>query len=141
MGAWAGFLRTHSALIQRLDAELRAEHGLALTSYDVLTQLAAAPDRRLRMSELAEAVLLTRSGLTRLVDRLERQGLVERRACPSDARSTFAALTDSGLERLLSARATHLEGVRRLFLDRLSTPEAEGLAALWPRLVQGAPQP
>ena len=83
------------------------------------------------MSELAEAVLLTRSGLTRLVDRLERRGLVERRRCPSDARGFFAALTGEGLRRLQEARPTHLAGVRRLFLDRLEPEELERLAAVW----------
>ncbi len=88
----------------------------------------------LRMSELAEAVLLTRSGLTRLVDRLERRGLVERRKCPSDARGFLAVLTDEGLRRFEEARPTHLAGVRRLFLDLLEPEELERLAAIWDRV-------
>ena len=88
----------------------------------------------LRMSQLAEAVLLTRSGLTRLVDRLERRGLVERRKCPSDARGFLAVLTEEGLRRLEEARPTHLAGVRRLFLDLLEPDELERLAAIWERI-------
>jgi DNA-binding MarR family transcriptional regulator len=104
----------------------------------VLVQLASAPDHMLRMSELAEAVLLTRSGLTRLVDRLERRGLVERRKCRSDARGFFAVLTDDGLRRLEEVLPTHLAGVRRLFLDRLEPDELERLAATWKRVVPAA---
>ena len=85
LAAWRGFLQTHARLTRRLDEELRAAHDLPLTSYDVLVQLEGAPGREMRMSELADAVLLSRSGLTRLVDRLERQGLIERRECPDDA--------------------------------------------------------
>src|ERR1700712_11330 len=100
MGAWRGFLRAHARIIRRLEAELEAEQSVSVASYDVLVQLAEAPGHALRMSELADSVLLSRSGLTRLVDRLEREGLVERRACPDDARGTLAALTPGGMERL-----------------------------------------
>src|SRR5687767_3327298 len=92
--AWRTFLRAHAQVTRRLEADLVAEHDLSLPTYDVLVQLSEAPDRRLRMTELAERVLLSRSGLTRLVDRLEREGLVHRQACPSDARGTHAVLTD-----------------------------------------------
>ena len=134
LAAWGGLLRTHARLIRELDAELQASHDLGLVDYDVLIHLARAPDRMLRMSELAEAVVLTRSGLTRLVDRLERRGLVERRRCPRDARGFLAALTDEGLRRFQEARPAHVEGVRRLFLDRLVPDELEQLAAIWERL-------
>jgi DNA-binding MarR family transcriptional regulator len=107
----------------------------------VLVQLANAPDRMLRMSELAKAVLLTRSGLTRLVDRLERRGLVERRSCPSDARGFHAVLTAEGLRRLKEARPTHLAGVRRLFLDLLEPEELRSLAAIWERVEAAAAAP
>jgi len=134
LAAWRGFLQTHARLVRELDDELRAEHGMPLTSYDVLVQLEAAPERAMRMSELADAVLLSRSGLTRLVDRLEREGLLERRECPDDARGSLAALTDAGAKRLADARPTHLAGVRRLFLEPLDEPERRGLAAAWERL-------
>jgi DNA-binding MarR family transcriptional regulator len=117
-------------------------HDLSLADYDVLVQLGLAPDRMLRMSDLAEAVLLTRSGLTRLVDRLEARGLVERRKCPSDARGLLAVLTDEGLRAWEEARPTHLEGVRRLFLDKLEPEELERLGAVWERVEGrgGAPE-
>src|SRR6266436_1240643 len=115
--AWVGLLQTHRRLVHELDSELEQAHGLTLAEYEVLLHLAQAPDQRLRMSELAQAVLLTRSGLTRLVDRLERRGLVERARCPSDLRGLHAVLTEEGLECLREAAPTHLAGVRRLFLD------------------------
>jgi len=134
LGTWAGFLRTHARLVRELDDELRSRHELPLTSYDVLVQLESAPERSMRMSELAQAVLLSRSGLTRLVDRLERQGLLERSECPDDARGSFAVLTGKGLALLGEARGTHLAGVRRLFLERLEPDEAELLRTVWDRL-------
>src|SRR3712207_5645930 len=99
MGAWGGFLRTHATLVRELDEELTREHGLPLSSYDVLVQLETAPDRRLRLSQLADAVLLSRSGLSRLVQRLVDQGLLERIECAEDARGAFAAITEAGSAR------------------------------------------
>ena len=96
LAAWRGFLRVHSALTKQLDAELEAAHGLSLSSYEVLLFLADSPEGRVRMSELADSVLLSRSGLTRLVDRLERDGLVRRESCPSDLRGFNAVITDEG---------------------------------------------
>ena len=110
---WRTFLRAHATVTRRLEAELVAEQGLPLASYDVLVQLSEAPDRSLRMTELADRVLLSRSGLTRLADRLERDGLLRREACPSDARGTLAVLTDAGLQRLEQAWPTHRAGRRR----------------------------
>jgi DNA-binding MarR family transcriptional regulator len=138
LAAWRGFLRVHAALTKQLDAELAAVHGLPLRSYEVLLHLADAPEGRMRMSELAETVLLSRSGLTRLVDRLEREGLVCRESCPSDARGSNAIVTGAGRERLRTARATHLEGVRERFLDRFSAAEQRALAGYWERLAPGA---
>jgi DNA-binding MarR family transcriptional regulator len=138
LGAWRGMLRVHSALVKALDAELLASHGLPLTSYEVLINLQAAPDRRRRMAELAEGVLLSRSGTTRLVDRLERDGLLERDACDSDGRGCFAVLTDRGEELLSRARATHLEGVRERFLRHFAPSELGQMAAWWDRVMPGA---
>jgi DNA-binding MarR family transcriptional regulator len=138
LGAWRGLLRVHSALVKALDAELLAEHDLPLTSYEVLINLQAAPDRRRRMAELADGVLLSRSGMTRLVDRLERDGLLERDACVSDGRGTFAVLTDKGEELLQRARRTHLDGVRERFLRHFSPDELEQFGHLWNRVLPGA---
>jgi DNA-binding MarR family transcriptional regulator len=138
LGAWRGFLRVHSALVKALDAELLAEHRLPLNSYEVLINLQAAPGRRRRMAELADSVLLSRSGMTRLVDRLERDGLLERDTCTSDGRGCFAVLTDKGEEMLLRARATHLDGVRERFLRHFSPDELEELGTHWERVLPGA---
>jgi DNA-binding MarR family transcriptional regulator len=100
----------------------------------VLIQLARATDNALRMSDLADAIVLSRSGLTRLVDRLVAEGYVERRRCPSDARGALATLTPAGFERVRDAAGTHLQSVRRLFLDRFSGPELEALGSYWERL-------
>jgi DNA-binding MarR family transcriptional regulator len=127
-------LRAHSSLTRELDAELRERHGLPLSSYEVLLRLATSPDGAMRMAELADGVLLSRSGLTRLVDRLERAGLVERRECEEDARGLLAVVTDSGRELFERARPTHLAGVRRLYLDRFSEAEQRALGELFERL-------
>jgi DNA-binding MarR family transcriptional regulator len=134
LDAWRGFLRTHAALSRELDAELSHAHDLPLGSYEVLLFLADTPGGKMRMAELADSVLLSRSGLTRMVDRMERQGLVRREPCPGDARGLNAVITDAGRERFAAARRTHLEGVRRRFLDRLSDGEKRDLASLWARL-------
>lgn len=132
--AWRGFLQAHARLVRELDEELRAVHGLPLSSYDVLTTLESAPERRLRMRELADAIVLSRSGLTRLVDRLERDGLVEREECEEDARGAFAALTGAGLAALHEARPTHQAGVRRRFLAELAPGQLKDLGDLWARI-------
>jgi DNA-binding MarR family transcriptional regulator len=128
----------HSAFIRQLDADLVAAEGLPLRSYEVLLLLEDASQRRLRMSDLSRSVLLSPSGVTRLVDRLEREGLVERERCPEDGRGYNAVLTDAGAARLQRARARHLAGVRRLFLGRLDDDDLLRLAAYWDRLVPGA---
>src|SRR4051794_19257333 len=115
MHAWRSFLTAHARVLRSLEAELVAEQGLSLVSYDVLVQLAEAPGRRLRMAELADRVLLSRSGVTRLVDRLERAGLVARQRVMADGRGVIAELTECGLERLRTASGTHLAGVVRHF--------------------------
>jgi DNA-binding MarR family transcriptional regulator len=132
---WRTFLRSHATVTRRLEAELVAEHDLPLASYDVLVQLSEAPERRLRMTELADRVLLSRSGLTRLADRLERDGLLTRVACPSDARGTLAVLTDDGLARLEQAWPSHRRSVERHVTGRYTAEEIKQLGALLGKLV------
>jgi len=138
LGAWRGLLRVHTALVRELDAELDAAHGLPLTSYDVLIYLRSAPGKRLRMAELADSVLLSRSGVTRLVDRLVREGLIVRDTCESDGRGSFAVLTEKGEELLARARPTHLAGVRERFLSHFGEDELETLRRFWERVLPGA---
>lgn len=125
--AWRCFLEAHAGVVEVLERELREQEDLPLAWYDVLVHLSEAEDRALRMQELAEAVLLSRSGLTRLIDRMEGDGLVERRACPTDRRGTLARLTDLGLERLRRTAPTHARGVQRHFVDHLTDDEVEVL--------------
>jgi DNA-binding MarR family transcriptional regulator len=136
--AWRGLLRVHATLSKALDAQLEAAHGLPLTSYEVLKYLADAEGQKMRMCDLASSVILSRSGLTRLVDRLEREGLLTRESCVSDARGAFAKLTPAGSEKLTAARATHLAGVRSLFLEHLTEDELEALGAVWARVLPRA---
>jgi DNA-binding MarR family transcriptional regulator len=136
--AWRGMLRAHAVLAKALDAQLEAAHGLQLSSYEVLMYLADAEDERMRMCDLASSILLSRSGLTRLVDRLAREGLIERVACDDDARGQFAKLTPAGREKLDAARITHLAGVRALFLGRFTVEELELLGSAWDRVIEGA---
>lgn len=136
--AWRGFLQAHAGLVRELDAELEREHGLPLTSYDVLVVLEGAPGHRLRMSDLAASVLLSLSGVTRLVDRLERQGLVRRERCEDDRRGFWCELTAQGVERLQTARPTHHAGVRARFLEGFTEAELHTLAGLWKRVAPGA---
>ncbi len=125
LDAWRSFLQAHAAVVRRLEVDLARVHGLPLGVYDVLVQLVEAPDHRLRMTDLAGAVLLSRSGLTRLVDRMVREGYLTREPDPADARGVWAVLTDRGYERLRSASATHLAGVSRYVVDRLEPQELE----------------
>src|SRR3954451_5647888 len=135
LDAWRGFLRPYTTVVRDLDDELTERHGLPVSSYDVLVQLDEAPDGMLRMSHLADAVLLSRSGLSRLVTRRASQGLIEREECKNDARGAFAVITDEGRRRLNEARATHRAGVRERFLDRLGEREQRQLARAWSRLL------
>jgi DNA-binding MarR family transcriptional regulator len=134
LGAWRGMLRAHASLVRALDAELDAAHGLSLSGYEVLLLLHEAPDRRLRMSELAESALLSLSGMTRLVDRLVRAGLVERERCADDKRVHYARPTGAGTTLFAAARATHLQGVRERFLDRFADSDLSRLDGYWRRL-------
>ena len=137
--AWRGLLRAHAVLVKRLDADLEAAHGLPLTSYEVLLHLDKAEGCKMRMCDVAESVLLSRSGLTRLVDRLERDGYVERVSCPDDARGSYARLTDAGRAKLRDASSTHLEGIRQHFLTHFERSELAVLADAWERLAGSAP--
>jgi DNA-binding MarR family transcriptional regulator len=139
--AWRGMLRVHAALTQSLGAEMEAGHGLSLSAYEVLMFLADAPGHRMRMRDLADSVILSRSGLTRVVDRLEADGLLCRESCPSDARGAYAKLAPKGEAKLREARVTHLAGVRTQFLDRLSADDQAALAAVWERVLPSAHAP
>lgn len=134
LAAWISFLRAHHHVTGRLEAELEREHGMSLPYYEVLLYLAQAPDHRLRMTDLAHSVLLSPSGLTRLVDRLERDGMVERTPCPTDARSMYAVLTEAGHERFRVAGRTHLRGIREHFLSRLDEGQRDALRCSLERL-------
>lgn len=133
--AWKGFVRVHTAMVRVLDAELESAHGLSLSSYEVLRALRCSPDGRLRMADLAEHALLSRSGMTRLVDRLERQGLLIRCQCSDDARGCFAVLSEAGGALLDRAGPTHLESVRSGFLSHLTAEDLDRLAAVWERML------
>ncbi len=132
--AWRSYLRSHASIVRLLDAELDAEHGMTVRDYEVLLYLAQAPDRRLPMSALSERTMLTRSGITRLVDGLVAAGLIERAACPNDARVSYAQLTATGHEKLRQAGCTHIASIRRLFLEHFTPEEIDQLASLLGRL-------
>lgn len=127
-------LQVHARVTQQLDAQMHAEHGLSLSSYEVLMFLADAPDHRMRMSDIADRVLLSRSGCTRLVDRLVEQGYVTRCAASTDGRGLYAQLTDAGVERVTAARATHHDGIRQFFLRHLTATDQIALGDIWGRV-------
>lgn len=132
--AWVRLLHAHAGTTRRLSAELVARHGLTLNDYEVLLRLRRTPDRRMRRVDLAESVLLTPSGMTRLLDGLERAGLVCRAECASDGRVSYAVLTDAGERKLVEAWDTHVAGIRELFAGRFSPDELASLASLLARL-------
>ena len=138
VGVWRTFLRAHAGVLTQLESEL-VDAALPLAWYDVLLQLAEAPQRRLRMAELAERVLLSRSGLTRLVDRLQAGGLVRREPAVSDRRGTYTVLTPAGLARLREAAPVHLAGVQRHWLSRFSDDELRLLGGLLGRVAPPPP--
>ena len=139
IGVWRSFLRAHARITRCLEAELLAGQQMSLGAYDVLVQLDEAPGHQLRMAELAEAVLLSRSGVTRLVDRLEQAGLVVRERVDGDGRGVVAKLTEAGGDRLRTASTTHLVGVARHFAELLDNGELDLLGDLCERLA--APRP
>ncbi len=132
--SWVGLLRAHSALTRSLSADLVHGHGLTINDYEVLLHLARAPEGRLRRVDLADRLLLTASGITRLLDGLERGGHVTKASCPSDARVTYAVITDDGLAKLKDASDTHIGGIRDVFESRFSEDELQTLAQLLSRL-------
>jgi DNA-binding MarR family transcriptional regulator len=134
LDAWVRFLRAQAAVIRQLNAELVVAHGLTINDYEVLLHLSRAPERVLRRVDLAERVVLTPSGITRLLAGLERAGWVERAECSSDARVSYARLTDAGHAKLREAAATHLAGVREHFTGRFGADELEALSTLLGRL-------
>lgn len=132
--SWVSFIRAHAAITRELSAQLQREHGLTLNDYEVLLHLARAEGRRLRRVDLAERVILTASGITRLLEGLERGGFVTKEQCASDARVSYAKLTETGYEKLRVAGVTHLRGIDDLFLGRYSGSELATLADLLSRL-------
>jgi DNA-binding MarR family transcriptional regulator len=116
LAPWRAFMLAHARVSRRLDEELRAEHDVSFAEYDALLTIAQAPNRRIRMGQLAEEVLLSKSGVTRLIDRLVGDGLVERSVCMADGRGAEAVLTERGLVRLRAASRTHLRGISEHFL-------------------------
>jgi len=138
-------LQTRAALARELDTDLRAAHGLPLTDFQILRWLANQPCEGMRMAALADMVLLSPSGLSRAIERLEARGLVQRLPCTEDRRGSYAALTESGIDLVRIAGATHAAGIRRRFLNRLTPAEKRSLKAIWDRLLAGkelgCPQP
>ena len=136
LGAWRGLLQVHAQTTQVLDAQMRERHGITVSAYEVLMFLGDADGHRLRMAEIAERVLLSRSGLTRLVDRLVDLGLVTRSASKTDGRGLYAQLTPAGASELEAARRTHRAGVRQVFLDQIDPDDQAALAEIWGRYLE-----
>lgn len=137
--AWLGLLDVYNRVVKELDQELEREYGLSLSTFSVLATLTRSPEGRLRMSELADRVLISRPGMTRLIERLERAGLVERSHGEADSRQVFAAITERGLDRLGEATESHFDGVRSRFFDKLSATQTRALASAWLKLLGERP--
>jgi DNA-binding MarR family transcriptional regulator len=140
LDAWRSYLQSHASILRALDSELVAEHGLTTRDYEVLLYLAQAPERKLPMSALAESTMLTRSGITRLIDGLVAAGWIERIACEEDARISYAHLTEPGVDKLRDAGRSHIASVKRLFHDYFSGDEVDQLASLLSRLPGARPE-
>ena len=137
VGAFVSLLRAHAGITRDLNTQLTVEHGLTLSDFEVLLRLSRSPDRRMRRVDLADQVLLSASGVTRLLDGLERQGLVERAACSTDRRVVYAVLTDTGLDRLRTAAQSHFGQVDAVFGARFDDEELAALTGLLDRLGSG----
>jgi DNA-binding MarR family transcriptional regulator len=138
IAAWVGFLRGHAVLVRTLNQQLVAEHGLTINDYEVLLRLSGASERRMKRVELARSLILTPSGITRLLDGLQAAGWVEKAFCASDARVTYAVLTDAGNEKLREAAESHLADIDRLFVGHFDEAELVTLAELLGRLDGGS---
>ena len=125
LAPWRAFVRAQAHVSRRLDEDLRSEHGLSLQEYVALLILAESPDRRLRMGRLADSLTLSKSGATRLIDRLVDDGFVDRVTCSSDLRGAEAAITEAGLKRLRTAAPTHLRGIAEYFLSAIEDHDLE----------------
>jgi len=136
LAAWRAFLKAHASIIDRIDHDLVAAERLPLSSYDVLIELYEAPERRLRMHELAQRVVLSRSGLTRLVDRLEADGLLTRDRCGTDRRGAYAVITEQGVAALRRAWPVYARGIVEYFAQWLTPEEAQVLESALERIVQ-----
>jgi DNA-binding MarR family transcriptional regulator len=139
--AWINLIRGHSAAVGAINARLVADHGLTINDFECLLLLARAEERRMRRVDLAEKLILTASGVTRLLDGLEKEGWVDRASCPSDRRVTYAVLTDEGYAKLRQASDSHVADLRTYFETRYSHDELEHLATLLGRLPHDAPDP
>ena len=133
--AWRGFLQTYSTLLPVLAQELQADLNLPLTWYDVLAQLNSAPDGGLRMQDLAKAIILSQSGLTRLLDRMAEAGLVDRTPCPHDRRGTYAVITEQGKAVYAEALPTHIRSIEAHFLSHLDATDVQALAAAFAKIL------
>jgi DNA-binding MarR family transcriptional regulator len=138
LATWERFLTVHALIVRELERELQEAEGLSLAEYDVLLRLYHAPERRIRMGELAEAVLFSTGGLTRLLDRLEREGLVARDRTCEDRRGVYAVLTEFGQARLRQAARTHLQGIEEHFAAALPDDELATVSAFLTRLAEQA---
>ena len=134
---FVNFLRAHAAVVRELSSELVSAHGLTINDYEVLLRLSRAEGSRMRRVDLAQEVLLTPSGITRLLEGLERSGFVERVACKEDLRVSYAQLTSAGRTKLRAAGKTHIAGIHRLFLDHFDADERAVLGELLGRLTEG----
>jgi len=143
--AWAAFLAAHSVVLATLEAEIESERGLPLAWYEVLYRLQKSADGSLRMNELADSLVVSRSGVTRLIDRMAGGGLIERAECPTDRRGKLAVITPTGREALRAASPVHMRGIKEHFTDHLSAADARTLRRVFDRVLraggQGAPAP
>lgn len=133
--SWRAYLEANLSVMRRLESDLYAETGVHLSEYEVLVRLSEAPSRRLRMSELADDTVASRSRLSHQISRMERAGLVTRESCDTDGRGAFAVLTPGGMARLESAAPAHVDSVRRVLMDALTPTQFAALGKLCAKVV------